>query len=89
MGTAHTVRATKVFELVTIPPDAHQRMFIPKEALVIGAKLWLHKSRISSLGSSIGTFSVAWKDGGWIGPKAQTFTMLTEYARPVYPERAA
>lgn len=76
-----TVMTPKVYELKTIPPEPHQRMFLP--LLTEGMRLWFHGSRRSSLGGYIGTFSELWDSGGWIGPKSQEFEMLMEYVTPV------
>jgi len=71
------VAHTSLYRLAELPPDPHQRMFLP--SLTVGMLLWMHGSRRSSLGGYIGTFSECWTDGGYTGPKGKTFEMLTEY----------
>lgn len=72
-----TVVAPNIHRLVIIPPDPHQRMFMPE--LTVGMLLWLHHSRKSSLGGYIGTFSEVWQEAGWVGPKSNRFSLLMEY----------
>lgn len=75
-----TITQPKVYELSTIPPEPHQRMFLPE--LFIGKLLWLHSSRRSSVGGYIGTFSETYRHGNRISPKSGEFQMLMEYVNP-------
>jgi len=71
------IAASTLRRVVKIPPEPHQRMFMPR--IAIGDVLWLHGSRRSSLGGYIGQFSKTYSHYGGISPRGEVFTMLTEY----------
>jgi len=72
-----TVRTTKLRRLEMLPPEPHQRMFLPK--IAVGDILWCHAERRSSLGGYVGTYSKTYRHWGGISPTGMEFQMLREY----------
>ena len=77
------VKTTSVY-MVSKTPEPHMLMFCP--VLSVGTLLWLHSSRRSSIGGSIGEFSLVWEKNGWRGPRSQRFNLHMDYVSPVYDE---
>lgn len=78
--TEATVVVPKIYAVKRIPPEPHQRMFLPE--LHVGMRLWCHGNRRSSLGNYIGTFSETYEHGGMISPRSGSFNLLMEYVEP-------
>jgi hypothetical protein len=75
-----TIKSPHVYRVVQVPPDPHQRMFLPD--LKVGMLLWLNGNRRSSLGSYIGRFSPVYEHRGYYMPRNGVFEMLMEYVEP-------
>ena len=72
-----TIQPSPLRVLAKLPPDPHQRMFLPD--LKVGEILFLVSSRRTSLGNYLGTFQQTIYHRGAFYPKGETFQMLTEY----------